>query len=161
MVTRQRGFSVMELMVVLIIVGIVLAVAIPSIDSYSKSLGQKMATNQVIEDLRSARQRAVTQHTPMIVAFGNGTATTDITQYMIHTDTNGDGIVSSGEPLTTRKMPKDAVMTRVNLNPVDTLRFDVSGILKLGTKGGYIVVRTNATLFDTLMVPMTGVVYPR
>src|SRR5437868_6942116 len=70
-VNRQRGFSLMELMVVLIITGIVLRFVVPSFAHYRLTMVENAAKAQLLEDIRAARQKAITRHTKVIVAFGN------------------------------------------------------------------------------------------
>ena len=65
--------------------------------------------------LRVARQKAVTTHTPIIVAFGNGSTTTDITTYTVHSDTNSDRIKQSGEPWVSYTLPSGTKLETVSL----------------------------------------------
>jgi prepilin-type N-terminal cleavage/methylation domain-containing protein len=157
-VSNQRGFSLIELMVVLILVGIILGVATPSFGRYRLTLVSERTKSQLFEDIRAARQRAITQHAPVIVAFGNGVSTTNITTYTIHFDANGDKVAQSTELKMSRTVPRDSKLSKVSLVPPDTLIFDVSGMLKTPTKGGTIAVNT-ANVNDTLAVSIAGLVY--
>jgi type II secretory pathway pseudopilin PulG len=149
-----------EMMVTFILIGIVLAASTPAFLNYRRTLIRGQTRAMVIEDLRAARQRAVTQHMQVIVGFGNGSATTNLTQYSIHGDTDGDRIRDTGEYWVRKTIPRDSRLHRVTLTPVDTLLFDISGILKPGTMGGTVIVRTG-TAYDTLAVTIAGTVYKR
>ena len=155
---NQRGFTLIELLVVLIIIGIVLRFAVPPAQHFRLTLVQGRAKEMVIEDLRAARQRAITRHVPVIVAFGNGVTTINLTSYKVHADTNGDRLVTPGELVFSKNLPRDSKLAMVALTPTDTLMYDVSGTLKTGTSGGKVVI-TTGMLTDTLAVSVAGIVY--
>jgi prepilin-type N-terminal cleavage/methylation domain-containing protein len=157
-VSNQRGFSLIETMVVLVLVGIILGVVTPSFGRYRLTLVSERTRGQLIEDIRAARQRAITQHAPVIMAFGNGVSTTNITTYTVHFDANGDKLAQLSELRFSRTVPRDSKLSQVSLQPPDTLIFDVSGTLKTGTHGGTIAVNT-ADANDTLAVSVAGLVY--
>lgn len=157
--SRQRGFTLIELMIVLVLMGIMLAIGVPSFRSFRLSLVKQQARAIVIENLRAARQRAVTGHIPVVIAFGNGTTTTNVTGFSVHSDTNNDRVVQSGELRYFKTMPKDAKFSSVELVPTDSLLFDITGILKPGTTGGRLIVQTSSGARDTIMVSMAGLVY--
>ena len=148
----------MELMVVLIIAAIVMRFVMPAFRTYRLDLVEAQAKSMILEDLRAARQRAITSHVPVIVAFGNGVATTNLTSYKVHTDTNGDKLVTAGERVKSMTLPRDTKLSRVSLTPTDTLIFDTSGMLKTGSTGGKIMLITG-TRKDTLAVSVAGIIY--
>lgn len=154
----QRGISLMELMVVLMIIGIALRFIVPPIGHFRLTMVQSRTKGQLIEDIRGARQRAITRHTPVIMAFGDGVSTTNVIAYKVHADTNGDRLVTSGELVFNKALPRDTKLSKVSLTPTDTLMFDVSGTLKTGTSGGKIIIQTGS-LKDTLAVSVAGIVY--
>ena len=156
--TGQRGFSLIELMIVLVLIGIVLRYGMPAFASYRLTLVENQTKSQVLEDLRAARQKAITRHVQVIVAFGNGVSTTNLTSYKIHTDTNADKLVTTGEWVSTENLPRDSKLERVTLTPTDTLIFDTSGMLKSGCSGGKIMLVTG-TRRDTLAVSVAGIIY--
>src|SRR5262249_50920164 len=110
-------------------------------------------------DVRRARQLAVTRHAPVVLRFGAPPTTSNITSYTIHVDTNGDGLVQSGEMVTWRNMPKTTKLTSVSLTPVDSLVFDISGALRPGPTGGRRVSPNKLNRRDTLQVSAAGVCY--
>jgi prepilin-type N-terminal cleavage/methylation domain-containing protein len=155
----SRGFTLIELMMVLVVVGIVLTAGIPAFGTFRDRMMIIQATNQVTQDLRLARQVAVTRHCPVIITFGNGAGTTDIGNYSVHYDTNGDGVVAAGERYFNRTMPRRTRLSSVSLTPTDKVTFDMSGVLAPGTGGGQLVLSTSRGRVDTLLVSATGVVY--
>jgi prepilin-type N-terminal cleavage/methylation domain-containing protein len=155
----SRGFSLIELMMVVVVVGIVLTAGMPAFSTFRDHMTVIQARNQVAQDLLVARQVAVTRHCSVIVTFGDGAATTDIRNYSILYDTNGSGTATAGEQYVNRTMPSRTRLKSVTLTPTDKLFFDMSGVLTPGTGGGQIVIASPRGRVDTLLVSATGVVY--
>lgn len=154
----QRGFSLIELLVVVSIVGICLAMAIPQAQKYRVSMNRLKAYQQLEQDFAYARQIAVTRRTPVFIKFGTPPTTTNISSYVIHFDTNEDRVLQSTEKTQNRTMPSGTILESVSLTPVDSLVFETSGILRAGTTGGRIVLKTGSVR-DTLTVSTSGIVY--
>ncbi|HYM80305.1 MAG TPA: GspH/FimT family protein [Candidatus Limnocylindria bacterium] len=156
---QQRGFTLIETMIAVVVIGIVLSAGLPAFATYRTTMVKRQAREQLLQDLRGARQTAITQHKQVIVAFGDGVGTTDITTYTIHHDTNNDKVYQNSERRFQRTMPKDTRLAKVSLTPVDSLLFDTSGILRPGTSGGWMSMRTNTGFRDTVSVSIAGMVY--
>lgn len=156
---RSRGFSLIELMIAIVVMGIVFAAGLPAFGSFRDTLVKDEARALLLQDLRMARQTAVTRHCPAVVRFGSGSGTTDLTGYAIHFDSNADLLVQSGERRFLRVMPGGTRIASVNLQPSDSLVFDMSGLLRPGTSGGQIIIVTPRGRRDTLIVSVAGMVY--
>lgn len=156
---RSNGFTLMELMIVLTVAGIVLGFGLPAFGSYRNTMAMNSARQQLLQDVRSARQYAVTRRAPVYMIFGTPPATTNITSYQIHVDKNANGTVDAGERLIRRTMPRTTALARVSLSPTDSLIFDISGILWPGTAGGTLVFRNQMDRRDTLVVSAAGIAY--
>lgn len=154
----RSGFTLVELAVVVVIAGVILAVGVPAFLSLSRSMSEAQARGKIMDTLRVARQKAVTTHTPVIVAFGDGSATTNVTTFSVHTDTNNDRVKQAGEPWASYTLPNGTSLETVTLQPTDTLVFDTSGALAPSVTGGSMVVFGNGKR-DTLYVSATGLVY--
>ena len=155
-----KGFTLLELMVAMVIAGIVLAIAMPAFGRYRNSMLLQQAHAQLLQDVRRARQLAVTRHAPVVMSFGAPPTTTNITSYTIHVDTNGDNAVASSEISTFRKLPRGTKLDRVSLGVhVDSLTFDLSGALKLGSSSGMLVFSNALGRRDTLAVSAAGICY--
>jgi prepilin-type N-terminal cleavage/methylation domain-containing protein len=155
---QQRGFSIVELMVALVVAGLVLTIGVPAFSTFSRSLGERRAREELRQHLRGARQAAVTRHCPVVMVFGDGVATTGITTYSVHVDTNGDHVRQSTEPVATYGVPRNCQIEACGFSPTDSLVFDLSGALWPGTAGGLFIV-SGASNSDTLAVSATGMVY--
>lgn len=156
---RSEGFTIMELMIVLTVAGLVLGFGLPAFSSYRTTLALGSARQQLMDDIRGARQFAVTRRAPVIVIFGTPPTTTNITNYQIHVDRNANGTVDAGERLILRKMPKSTSLASVALAPTDSLVFDISGILWPGTSGGTLIFKNERDRRDTLVVSTAGIAY--
>jgi prepilin-type N-terminal cleavage/methylation domain-containing protein len=154
-----RGFSLIELMIALVIAGIALAIAMPGFGRFRASLSLKQANSQVLQDVRRARQLAVTRRAPVVMTFGTPPSISNITSYTILVDTNDDGVRQSSEMITVRNLPTGTRLSAVSLTPVDQLLFDVSGVLQPGTLGGRLVLANRLNRRDTLMVSAAGVCF--
>ena len=73
-----KGFSLPEALIVIAILGIVLAVAVPSWLGVVESRRVNSAANQLAADLRLAHTKASNQLTPYQVKFTNGSSTYQI-----------------------------------------------------------------------------------
>ncbi|HUP62172.1 MAG TPA: GspH/FimT family pseudopilin [Thermoanaerobaculia bacterium] len=69
MQSRQRGYSLAEMMVVVAIIGVLSLVAVPSFITYQRSARLKTSMRQVTNDLRAARQRAVARNVFVKLSF--------------------------------------------------------------------------------------------
>lgn len=158
--TRAAGFTLIELMIALVIAGIVLGTGMPAFGRYRNSMLLRQAETQVLQDVRRARQLAVTRRAPVIVRFGTPPTYRNITQYSIHIDTNADNQLSSGESSFSRTLPRSTKLDSVCMvSQVDSLVFDISGTLKLGTQGGVLYLSNAIGRRDTLAVSAAGICY--
>jgi prepilin-type N-terminal cleavage/methylation domain-containing protein len=156
---RERGFSLIETLAVLVVAGIMLSIGLPAFSALRDTLKERQAREELRQHMRAARQAAVTRHAPVIVAFGDGVHTSGITSYTVHVDTNGDRVKQSSEVVTSYSVPSKMYLAAVGFAPAaDTLIFDPSGALWPGTAGGHFYL-TGARSPDTLEISATGMVY--
>lgn len=158
-----KGFTLIETMVVLVVVGIVLAYGLPAFSHYRNSMSLRQVRAQLLQDVRRARQLAVTRRAPVVMQFGAPPTTTNITSYTIHVDTNGDNMAETNELRTFRALPGGTRLTNVNMTgsgaQVDSLTFDISGTLKPGCDGGLLIFDNRQGRRDTLAVSAAGICY--
>lgn len=91
---RESGFSMVELMVVMLILGITLAAGVPAFARFTQSAKLDNAAKQMIGHFRLARQKAVAEGTPYIFMWWYSD------WYYLIKDENRDGVYTSGEPYT-------------------------------------------------------------
>lgn len=156
---NARGFTLLETMIVVVVAGLVLTFGVPAFATYRQTMLLRETRSQLLDDLRSARQLAVTRRAQVYVVFGTPPTTTNITSYKIHVDMNGDRLVNGADTRKTRTFPSGIKLDNVALTPVDTLNFDISGILYPGGTGGFLIFSNSRNRRDTLLVSAAGMVY--
>jgi type II secretion system protein H len=65
----ERGFSLVEMLIVVLIIGVMAAVALPNIGQYIRNYKVKGAAQMVAGELQSARSRAIMTNTNVGVSF--------------------------------------------------------------------------------------------
>lgn len=73
---RQSGFSLVEMLVVIAIIGIISLVTVPNFIAMRRSSMMKNSMRNFMSDIRNVRQRSVTKHEQTKVVFTNGSSTT-------------------------------------------------------------------------------------
>jgi prepilin-type N-terminal cleavage/methylation domain-containing protein len=66
---RANGFSLVEMLIVLVIIGILAGLTLPHIRGHTESVAIKAAAYQLVQDLSLARQKAVSQRGTVAVVF--------------------------------------------------------------------------------------------
>ena len=74
---NDRGFTVIEILVALAVMGILIKISVPAFSSWLPTLKLSSAARQVATDLQLARMKAISQNSSYTVTFntGNGTYT--------------------------------------------------------------------------------------
>jgi len=91
-VQRERGFHLVELLVVMSLTGLLLAVSIPSLMTMSRRLRVELAANEIVGLLRRARSRAIREGFNVgLKLFLSGSRVS----YGLYRDGDGDGVRSS------------------------------------------------------------------
>jgi type II secretion system protein H len=134
---KSKGFTLIELMIVIVVMVIMAAIATPSYKSYMARSRLNGAANQLLRDLMSARLLAISQNNNVIVQI------TSSTGYKIVRDLNGNGVVDTGEtgPVKSIRPHYYDVTFWSSVNPV----FLTNGTVKAGSNATIYISNSTAT----------------
>lgn len=110
------GFSLMELMVVLVVFGIVTAIALPGLNKFLRSVELSGTVERMATSLRVVRQRAVTENNNYVAILGAGHS------ILWWDDDDNDGVKDNTEK-TGENAPIPSWMTAAN-DPSNTFASD-------------------------------------
>ena len=116
---RQSGFTMTELVIVIAIIAVAAAVAIPSYLSWLPDIRLRSAVRDLRSDLGVAKQRAVQENGQVVVLFNTGT-----NQYTLFVD-NGANPGAGGTPDNWNRDGDEVVLKTVPM-PDDVTMYDVS-----------------------------------
>lgn len=142
---KGSGFTLMEVMVVMAIIGILASISVPNFRNYMIQRRLNGATRQIMSDLMYARMQAVSQNNKFRVIF-NG----DGKQYTILDDNNDNDNADSGEQTVVKNIQTDYpdVTFSSNNNPIFSPRGTASSLPT--------ITLTNSGGTKTITVAITG-----
>ena len=142
---RSRGFTLVELAVTLVVIGLLLAFSIPAFQSVSDSYQLKGATMNIASQLRMAREKAIATGVDQPMHFTMDWAGCNGCDYHIHYATAVGAAFD---------LPKGICYYSVNVNPYPPT------MLRDGrcTASGVIILRNQAGARDTVSVQLSGMV---
>ncbi len=125
--TRPRGFSLLELMTVLIIAGVLLGIGVPAMGDFWRNARITGAANDVMVALHMARSEAIKRRQPVTlctsaapqVANPTCAASAQLLGWITFVDTNQSGQRDAGEALLLQHEPLPGAVTgRASANPL-------------------------------------------
>ena len=156
---RQAGFTLLEILTVLAIVGIFVLVGLPAVKTFNQSTGIRASAKQIAGDLWLARQKAISTSSLHSIRFQSGE-----NSYVVFRDDGGGNVVNrangtldSGEDvIRTRELSKACAFSDVNLDPANSVIFVPRGMLRGGTTGGYVIISDGGTRSRTVEIMASG-----
>jgi len=115
---NSHGFTTIELIVVIAIMGVLMAIAIPNFSQWTTNYRLKAAAREIYTNFQKARMEAIKTNSDVVVSFNVGAET-----YQVFVDnggttgTAGDDTQNGDERiLTTVTMPASVVLDSVNFS---------------------------------------------
>jgi prepilin-type N-terminal cleavage/methylation domain-containing protein len=90
---KKKGFTLLELIIVIALMGIIMMIALPGIQTWMSKCRLNGAARQIMADLTYARMMAVSENHPFVVTVLNNR------QYTILDDDNANGSADTGEKI--------------------------------------------------------------
>jgi prepilin-type N-terminal cleavage/methylation domain-containing protein len=109
LLARQSGFSIIELLVVVVIVTVLLAAGLPAMQKHTGTSKLIQATDEVSSTLKLARQRAVATSGTVVVQFDKRES-----RFYLFDDENGNGARDGNETMAgPYNVPKGVALAEV------------------------------------------------
>lgn len=147
--TKSQGFTLIELIVTISIVGILLSVAIPSFTSTIRSTRLTTYANELVTSLNLARSEAVKRGVQISVRRKGSTNQNWDSGWDIFTDLDGDGVLGTADTLLkTYPALTNGFTLRTGTAGYQTFTAYLPSGLSLNSSGD--IFRLCATLSDTV-----------
>jgi len=140
---RMHGFTLLELMVVLVLVGILLGIGVPSMGNFIRNSRMTSSANDLIAALHLARSEAIKRRVSVtacasanplaadeddVACVTTGTASRQLNSangWIVFVDGNGDGVRDAGEELLQQRGPLPAeIVARGSETPLRVTYLD-------------------------------------
>jgi type IV fimbrial biogenesis protein FimT len=145
--TRQSGFTLIELIIVMILVGILVAIGVPSYKSITTSSRMSAESNALLGDLQYARAEAVREGEPVTVCISSSGTSCDTAStswqegWIIFTDLNDDQKVdAAGDAVLRVQRAFSSTDTFTSSNTDYAVTFTREGFAYLGAAGGSMTI---------------------
>lgn len=138
--TALSGFSLIELMVAVAVLGILLAIGVPSMERFLTSRAVLAQAEGLASALRQARSEALKLNAQVTVCSSSDTTASTpscsnapswLTGWITFIDLDGDGALSSGERLLRVQSPVTSIK-EIDADGTGFVRFHANGLSAIG-----------------------------
>lgn len=158
MKTRSQGLTLVELMITIVVAAVILAIAVPAMETVSLSSRSYNVSNQLYQDLLYSRQLAASYQNPVTLChLGSGGCDGNWSQgYTVFIDNDDNQAFNSGdEKLLVREPLEDS--DRLNFG-VSLVRFNGDGSSNSSGDFVYCPASANTDYIRTIRVSSSGMV---
>lgn len=156
----QEGYSLVELMVVLAILGIALAIAVPAVRDYFVNARRLTVTNNLVGDLSYARMEAIRQGQFVTVCGSSSGACVTNNNWsggrLVFVDPNGNGVVDAGEVVLRSEVAAPSGFNLTASGFTNRVTFAASGLRARGSIDGSIRVCISGYFGRDIKLGVTG-----
>lgn len=160
----QGGFSLIELVTVLVVMGIILAIAMPMFSEIVVSTRMTSQANDLMADILYARSEASARGVrvsicPTADQISCSATQTDWNQgRIIFADSNGNSLLDAGEALNTRSaLSGQSALTPSGFSNLLLVTFNpYGGVVPLGTTGAYKLCPPSSPYGRQIAVEISG-----
>ncbi|WP_268798103.1 GspH/FimT family pseudopilin [Pseudomonas huanghezhanensis] len=121
---RQSGFTLVELLVVLVLIAIIAGIALPAFNSLIESQRRQDAAQQLVSGIRMARAEAIARNQVVVIAPIKGEWSLGWTTFV---DTNRNGLMDDDEPSLAERSGYRNVKVAANSKVKHSIAFDSTG----------------------------------
>lgn len=115
-ILSKKGFTILELMIVIAVMGIMATIAIPSYQTFMAQRRLNGAARLVMSDLMAARMQAVSKNNEFRLFFVSNNPS-----YQILDDANNNGAINTGETVVVKNIQTDytgVTIANATANPI-------------------------------------------
>ena len=155
---RQAGFTMVELMVVVGMIAILTAIAVPNIISWLPNYRAKAAARDMISNFQKAKMEAVKRNTDVVINFttANATQAGSYRIFVDDADPGTEGVFDAGEPILAQvNMPKNVSLYSASFLATTTTGYNSRA---LPLKRGNVRIKNNKSRYYEASLSNAGYV---
>jgi len=153
---NSKGFTLIEVIIVVAIIGIIAAISIPSMSGWLSNYRLKAAAREIYGQFQRAKMEAIKRNQPVAIVFD----TTGTDQYQVFVDLNNNKSLETGagEQLLAKNVMKNGIVLSAITFTANSTGFTPRGLVSGGSGSVTISSPTGSRNF-TLTTSISGYVH--